>query len=114
MLNITSYKTALENCIVISNFLNGLLSSVFDSWFKFSFDSHSYNTRWPNRGYLKMLFYQNNNYGRYSVTVNAIYIWNNLQRRHQDFILYQLSTNKLEEILITFFLNSVPDLLHEA
>ena len=44
-------------------------------------------------------------YGGYSMIVNAIHVWNHLQSCHQNFILYQLSKLKLEEILMTYFLN---------
>ena len=48
-------KTALENCIFISKYLKGLLTSIFNNWFKFSFEPHSRDTRWSNLGYLKTL-----------------------------------------------------------
>ena len=34
-------KTALENCIFISKSIKGLLPSIFNNWFKFSFETHS-------------------------------------------------------------------------
>ena len=37
-------KTALENCIFISKSLKGLLPSIFNNWFKFSFESYSHDT----------------------------------------------------------------------
>ena len=37
-------KTALENCIFISKSLKGLLPSIFNNWFKFSFGSHCHDT----------------------------------------------------------------------
>ena len=46
-------KTTLENCIFISKSLKRSLPCIFNNWFKFSFESHSHNTRWPNLGYLK-------------------------------------------------------------
>ena len=47
-------KTALENCIFISKSLKGLLPSIFNNCFKFSFESHSHDKRWLNLGYLKI------------------------------------------------------------
>ena len=35
-------KTAFENCIFISKSLKGLLPSIFNSWFTFSFLSHTF------------------------------------------------------------------------
>ena len=99
------YKKALENCIFISKSLQGLSPSVFNNWFKFSFESHSHDTRWSNLGYLKISFYRTKTYDRYSMFVNSIYVWNHLQSCHQNVIFHQLRANKLKEILITFFLN---------
>ena len=44
-------------------------------------------------------------YARYSMFVNSLYVCNHLQSCHENFIFYQLKTNELKEILITFFLN---------
>ena len=49
--------TALENYIFISKSLKGLLPSIFNNWFKFSFETHSHDTRWSNLGYLKIPSY---------------------------------------------------------
>ena len=69
-------KTALENCIFIKKSLKGLLPSMFSNWFKFSFESHSNDTRWSNLSYLKIPSYQTKTYGRHSMFVNSIYVWN--------------------------------------
>ena len=50
-------KTALENCIFISKSVKGLLPSIFNNWFKFSFESYSHDTRWSNLGDLKIPSY---------------------------------------------------------
>ena len=84
-------KTALENCIFISKTLKGLLPSIFNNWFKFSFESHSHDTRWSNFAYLKVPSYHTNGtHGRYSVFVNSIYVWNHLKSCHQNVIFHQL------------------------
>ena len=99
-------KTALENCIFISESLKGLLPSIFNNWFKFSFESHSHDTRWSNLGYLKMPSYRTKTYGRYSMFVNSIYVWNHSKSCHQNVTFHQLRASKLKEVLITFFLTS--------
>ena len=38
-------KAALENCIFINKSLKGLLPSIFNNWFKVSFESHSHDTK---------------------------------------------------------------------
>ena len=93
-------KTALKNCIFISKSLKRLLPSIFNNWFKFSFETHSHDTRWSNLGYLKMPSYHTKTYDRYSMFVNSIYVWNHLQSCHQNVIFHQLRANKLKEILI--------------
>ena len=90
--------TALENCIFISQSLKGLLLSIFNNWYKFSFESHPYDTRWSNLGYLKIPSYHTKTYGKYSMFVNLIYVWNHLQRCHQNVICHQLRANKMRDI----------------
>ena len=83
--NLKSFdKTALENCIFISKSLKGLLPSILNNWFKFSFESHSHDTRWSNLGYLKIPSYHTKTCGRYSMFLNSIYVWNHVQRCHQN------------------------------
>ena len=98
-------KTALDNCTFISKSWKELLPSIINNWFKFSFESHSNDTRWSNLGFLKIPSYYTKAYGRYSLFVNSIYVWNHLQSCHQNIIFHQLRANELIEILITFFLN---------
>ena len=71
-------KAALEKCIFIIKYLKELLP----------FQSHSHNTRWSNLGYLKMPFYRTKTYGRYSMFINSIYVWNHLQSCHQNVIFH--------------------------
>ena len=77
-------KTAFENCIFNNKSLKELMSSIFNNWFKFSFESHSHDTRWSNLDYLKIRSYRTKTYGRYSMFVNSIYVWNHLQSSHQN------------------------------
>ena len=81
-------KRAFENCIFISKSLKELLPSIFNNWFKFSFESHSHNTSWSNLGYLKIPSYLTKTYGRYSMFVNSIYFWNHLQSCHQNVLFH--------------------------
>ena len=70
-------KTSLENCSFITKSLKGLLQPTFNSCFKFSFESHSHDTRWSNIGDLKIYSYCTKTYDIYSMFLNAIYVWNN-------------------------------------
>ena len=87
---------------ILSKSLKGLLPSIFNNWFKILFESHSHDTRWSNLGFLKIPSYQTKTYGRYSISVNSIYVWNHVQSYHQNVIFHQLRANKLKGILITF------------
>ena len=55
-----------------------LLPSVFSSWFRFSSETHSHDTRWGNHGYLQIPFYRTKTYGRYSMVINEMHAWNHL------------------------------------
>ena len=67
-------QTAFEDCSFISKSVKGLLPSVFNIWFKFSFESHSDDTRWSNLGYLERPSYRTKTYGRYSMFANSIHV----------------------------------------
>ena len=82
----------------ISKSFKGLLPFIFNNWFNFSFEPHSHDTRWTNLGYLKIPSYCTKTYGRYSMFVNSIYVWNNLQSCHQNVIFHQFRANELKEI----------------
>ena len=61
----TFNKAAFKNCIFIRKSLKGLLRSIFNNWFKFSFEPHSHDTRWSNLSYLKITSYHTKTYDRY-------------------------------------------------
>ena len=94
-------KTALENCGFISKSLKGLclLFSITGSNFLLS------HTLMILDGQILVILKYPLTYGRYSMFVNSIYIWNHLQSCHHNVIFHQLRGNKLKEILISFFLN---------
>ena len=81
-------KIALENCIFIMNYFKQTLPTPFKNWFTLSTDSHTHNTRWSNLGYLKIPPHKTKIYGRQSVNISAIYIWNYLQMNHKNSIFY--------------------------
>ena len=82
-------KIALENCIFIEKYLNQTLPPPFKNWFTLSLSavSHTHNTRWSNLGFLKIPPHETKIYGRQSVNIDAIYIWNYLQRIHKNIVL---------------------------
>ena len=71
---------------MVKSWLKDLLP--LNSCFKFSFESYSHNTN--GQALVKIPCYRTKTYGRYSVFINAIYVWNCLQSCHQNVILHQL------------------------
>ena len=91
-------KAAHGNWNFIKKSLKVLLPSVFNSWFKFSFESHCQDTRWANLGWFQISFQQSQTYGRYPVITNAVDVSNQLQSCHQN-LFYHLKPSKLKELL---------------
>ena len=92
-------KIALENCIFIKKYFNQTLPTPFKNWFTLSTNSHTHNTRWSNLGCLKIPPNKTKVYGRQSVNISAIYIWNYLQRIHKNVMFYPLSLTKLKKLI---------------
>ena len=54
---------------------NDCSPSVFNAWFRFFSDQHSYETPSSTQGNLIKLFYKPKRYGKYSITVSAVESW---------------------------------------
>ena len=50
--------------------------------------SNTHSNRWTNNGCINDPFHHTKSHGRYSCTINAIYIWNLLQCQHQETLFY--------------------------
>ena len=98
-------KIALENCIFIKNYFNQTLPTPFKNWFTLSTDSHTHNTRWSNLGCLKIPPHKTKIYGRQSVNISAICIWNYLQRHHKN-MFHQLSLNRLKKLIMQYYFSN--------
>ena len=98
-------RIALENCIFIKKYLNQTLPTPFKNWFTLPTDSHTDNTKWSNLGCLKMPPHKTKIYGRQSVKISAIYIWNYLQRIHKN-IFYQLSLTKRKKLIKQYYFSN--------
>ena len=95
-------KICLEN-----KSLNNLLPSVFNTWFVFSSDQHSYETSSSTQGILIKLFYKTNRYGKYSITISAAESWNKIQKQLKDILLKDLPPIKLKQLSVIFILNHI-------
>ena len=74
-------KICLENILFVSKSLNNLSLSVFNTWFSFSSDQHNYETSSSPQGNLTKLFYKTNRFGKYSITVSAVELWNKILKQ---------------------------------
>ena len=73
-------KIFLENILFASKSLNNLSPSIFNTWFSFSSDQRNYETSSSTQGNLMKLF-KTNRYGKYSITVCGIDLWNKIQKQ---------------------------------
>ena len=92
-------KICLENILFISIFLNNLSPSVFNTWFSFSSDQYNYEISSSTLGNLIKL------YGKYSITANAVELWNKIQKQFKNLLLRGLSPIKLKPLSAIFILN---------
>ena len=99
-------EVALENCLFMNKYFNKCLPTIFKNWFTFSSDFCIYNTRWSNLGCIVVPPHNTKLYGSNSVNINAVCLWNYLQKLNENNFFYQLSPNKLKIIIKNLFLNS--------
>ena len=92
-------KICLENILFISK-------SVFNTWFRFSSDQHNYETSSSTQGNLTKLFYKTNKYGKYSITVSAVEVWNKIQKQLKNILLKDLPPNKTKTVVSNFYFKS--------
>ena len=99
-------KIYFKNILFVSKSLNNLTPSVFSTWFSFSSDQHNYENSSSTQSYLTKLFYKTNRYGKYSITVSAVELWNKIQKQLKDMLLKELSPRKIKTIVSNFYLKS--------
>ena len=97
-------KICLENILFVSKSLNNLSPSIFNTWFSFSSDQHNYETSSSTQGSLMKLFYKTDRYGKYSITVNAVELWNKIQKQPKSILLKDVSPNKIKKLSLIFIL----------
>ena len=96
----------LENILFFSESLNKLSPSVFNTWFVFSSDKHNYKTSSSTQGILKNCFYKTNRYGRYSITISDVELWNKIQNQLKNTLLKDLSPNTNKTVVSNSYLKS--------
>ena len=100
------YNICLEDILFISKSLNNLSPSVFNTWFRFSSDQHNYETSSSTQVNLTKLFYKTNKYGKYSITVSAIEVWNKIQKQLKNILLKDLPPNRTKTVVGNFYFKS--------
>ena len=81
-----SDKIHLENVLLISKFINSLLQPVFNNWFTLFSNVHNYETT-SSASFKLFKTFCTNLYGKNSITVNTIDVWNKAQTSLGDTIL---------------------------
>ena len=69
-------------------------------WFSFSSDQHNYDTSSSTESNLMKVFYKTNRYGKYSITVSVVKLWNKIQKQLKNMLLRELSSNKIKTVVI--------------
>ena len=92
--------------IFIKNYFNQTLPIPFKNWFTLSTDLHTHNTRWSNLDCLKIPPHKTKIYGRQSVNISAIYIWNYLQSHHKNIMFHQLSLTRLKKLIMQYYFSN--------
>ena len=92
-LNILKFsdKVALESCLLIRKSLHKTLLEILFDWFTQSFEFRTYNNWWANQGCFTVPFHCAKTYGRYSSSINVIYIKINTK------VLYCIFKNQATE-----------------
>ena len=99
-------KICLENILFVSKYLNNLSPSLVNTWFSFSSEQHNYETSSSTQGNLLNFFCKTNRYGKYSITVNAVESWNQIQQQLKNMLLKDLSPNKIKTVVTNFYFKS--------
>ena len=97
-----SDKFLLENAVLISKFFKNLLPAVFT----FCSTIHNYETTSSTTCKLFKPSFLTNLYGKNSITVNAIDVYNKAQTSLGDFILKDLTPNEIKTIIMKRFIDS--------
>ena len=95
----------MENCLFINKSINFNLRPIFNHWFMFSSDSHSYETS-SSKGLLKVKTVNKEKYGREAMANNAVSSWNSIQKIFSSHVLRDLSYSKMKSLLVKYFLKS--------
>ena len=96
-------KIFLENILFVSQSLNNLPLSIFNTWFNFSSEQHNYETSSSTQGNFMKLFYKTNRYGKYSVAISTVESWNKIHKQLKSMLLKDLSPNKIKIVVTSFY-----------
>ena len=93
-------KITLENIVFISKSINRQVPSLFNHWFTFSGNLHSYGTCWSATNHLNIPTFRTQKYGHFSIRASAIRSWNYTQ----DMLKTNLSLKNSTPTIIKYFL----------
>ena len=99
-------KISIENCLFVSKSLNNQLPEIFNNWFVLSSDTHRHETSCSEKGMLKVKSFSTISDGREAVVYSAINTWNSFQKQLKHFLLRNLSTFQLKNVLKYHYLKT--------
>ena len=71
--------------------------------FSFASDQHNYEISSSIQGNLIKPF---GRYGKYSITISAVELWNKIQKQLKNILLKDISPNKIKTVVINFYWKS--------
>ena len=78
-------------------------TSVFKNWFKFCYNIHHYSTSSYMKRHLHKKYFRTNNFGKISITVSDIHLWNKIEGQMGDTALKDLRSSKTKWLLTDKF-----------
>ena len=92
-------KIQLENVLLVREYFNNTLPSIFVNWFTLYSNIYNYNTSASSTGKLFKPPFRKNLYGKNSITISAVNAWNKIQIAFGDVILKNLTTSQIRTLL---------------
>ena len=86
----------IDNILFISKVLNNMLPTLFKNWSHFCYNIHHCSTTSSVEGHLPKKSFRTNNFGKLSVTVSAIDLWNKVQYQMRDIALKDHRPSKIK------------------
>ena len=78
----------------------------YNTLLNISTDQRNYETSSSTQDNLAKRFFKINRYGKYSITLSTVELWNKIQKQLKIMLLKNLSPNKIKTVVSNFYLKS--------